>query len=96
MRRGAIIGRGTALAVVGILMTGVAVLAQSLERKSPSESQAQSPQTSTVPQPRASTPPAQGAPSFTPPPGALVAPGETPQLTLLYTGNVVGYLDPCG
>ncbi len=34
--------------------------------------------------------------SFRPPAGALVAPGESPQLTLLYTGNVVGYLDPCG
>jgi hypothetical protein len=44
-------------------------------------------QTSTAPPPQQ---------SFKPPPGALIAPGDTPQLTLLYTGNVVGYLDPCG
>ena len=34
--------------------------------------------------------------NFRPPAGALVAPGDAPELTLLYTGNVVGYLDPCG
>jgi len=34
--------------------------------------------------------------SFTPPLGALIAPGRTPDLDLLYTGNVIGYLDPCG
>ena len=34
--------------------------------------------------------------SFAPPPGALIAPGETPDLALLYTGNVIGYLEPCG
>lgn len=30
------------------------------------------------------------------PRGALVAPGEMPDLTLLYTGNVIGYLEDCG
>jgi hypothetical protein len=27
---------------------------------------------------------------------ALVASGDTPDLFLLYTGGVIGYLDPCG
>ncbi len=40
-------------------------------------------------------------PSSTPrslaiPGGALVAPGKPPDLTILYTGDVVGYLEPCG
>jgi len=26
----------------------------------------------------------------------LVPPGDTPDLTLLYTGGVVGYIEPCG
>lgn len=31
------------------------------------------------------------------PPGAvLVAPGNAPDLVLLYTGDVLGYLEPCG
>ena len=34
--------------------------------------------------------------SYVLPPGALIAPGDDPTLTLLYTGNVVGYVDPCG
>ena len=31
-----------------------------------------------------------------PPPGALVAPGKSPQLTFLHTGYVVGFIEPCG
>jgi len=27
---------------------------------------------------------------------SLIASGETPDLFLLYTGDVIGYLDPCG
>jgi hypothetical protein len=27
---------------------------------------------------------------------ALVAPGDPPDLFLLYSGDVIGYLDPCG
>ncbi len=27
---------------------------------------------------------------------ALIAAGETPDLFLIYTGDVIGYLDPCG
>ena len=27
---------------------------------------------------------------------SLVASGETPDLFLIYTGDVIGYLDPCG
>jgi len=27
---------------------------------------------------------------------ALIATGESPDLFLLYTGDVIGYLDPCG
>ncbi len=30
------------------------------------------------------------------PTDALVAPGQPPSLVLLYTGNVIGYLEPCG
>lgn len=40
-----------------------------------------------------------GAPasrSYMLPGGALIAPGDDPAITLLYTGNVVGYVDPCG
>ena len=94
MRRGAIIGRGAALAVIGILVAGAAITAQTLERKAPEDSKGRSTRTSTAP--RAQAAPRQQPASFSPPPGALVAPGDTPQLTLLYTGNVVGYLDPCG
>ena len=28
--------------------------------------------------------------------GALVVSGPAPELFLLYTGDVIGYLDPCG
>ena len=31
-----------------------------------------------------------------PPGGALVIGGPAPELFLLYTGDVIGYLDPCG
>jgi hypothetical protein len=34
--------------------------------------------------------------SYVQPPGALIAPGDSPTITMLYTGNVVGYVDPCG
>lgn len=34
--------------------------------------------------------------SFRPPAGALVAPGRAADLLLLYTGDVVGFVDPCG
>ena len=27
---------------------------------------------------------------------SLIATGDTPDLFLLYTGDVIGYLDPCG
>ena len=27
---------------------------------------------------------------------SLIASGETPDLFLIYTGDVIGYLDPCG
>jgi hypothetical protein len=30
------------------------------------------------------------------PAGALVISGPAPELFLLYTGDVIGYLDPCG
>ena len=48
------------------------------------------------------------APQQTPPPpasqptvvlpqgGPLIAPGASPDLALLYTGDVIGYLEPCG
>ena len=39
---------------------------------------------------------AQEGASTSPPPGALVAPGNAPDVTLLYTGDVIGYVDPCG
>lgn len=34
--------------------------------------------------------------SFRPPAGALVAPGKAADVTLLYTGDALGYVDPCG
>jgi hypothetical protein len=34
--------------------------------------------------------------SFRPPPGALIAPGEAPDLFVLFTGDVLGYVDACG
>jgi hypothetical protein len=43
----------------------------------------------------AQTRPQPGKP-LSPPAGALVAPGEPPSLTLFYTGDVIGYVDPCG
>ena len=30
------------------------------------------------------------------PPGGLVQGGDPPELLLLYTGDVIGYLEPCG
>ncbi|HEX6851483.1 MAG TPA: hypothetical protein VF139_08730 [Candidatus Polarisedimenticolaceae bacterium] len=43
---------------------------------------------------------AQNAPaeslSLQPPPGALLAPGASPALAFFTTGDVVGFLDPCG
>jgi hypothetical protein len=43
------------------------------------------------------SPPAPLSPrSLDPPGGALVAPGSAPDLIFLYTGDVIGYLDPCG
>ena len=37
-----------------------------------------------------------GQESYRTPRGAFIAPGEPADLTLLYTGDVIGYLDPCG
>jgi len=34
--------------------------------------------------------------SFRPPQGALIAPGKAPDVTLLFTGDVLGFVDPCG
>ena len=28
--------------------------------------------------------------------GALIAPGRSPELEILFTGDVVGFLEPCG
>jgi 2',3'-cyclic-nucleotide 2'-phosphodiesterase (5'-nucleotidase family) len=42
-------------------------------------------------------PPAPDVPlSLNLPEGALVAPGPAPDLELLYTGDVIGYLEDCG
>jgi hypothetical protein len=30
------------------------------------------------------------------PDGALVAAGKAPEVELLYTGDVIGYIEPCG
>ena len=30
------------------------------------------------------------------PDGALVAAGKAPEIDLLYTGDVIGYIEPCG
>ena len=34
--------------------------------------------------------------SLDPPPGAIVAAGNPPDLIFLYTGDVIGYIEPCG
>jgi hypothetical protein len=34
--------------------------------------------------------------SLEPPADVLVAPGPAPDLILLHTGDVIGYLEPCG
>lgn len=34
--------------------------------------------------------------SFKPPRGAMIAPGKAADVVLLYTGDAIGYLDPCG
>ena len=39
---------------------------------------------------------AAGAATLAPPEGALVGPGPAPSLILLYTGDVIGYIEPCG
>lgn len=43
---------------------------------------------------------AQNAPappvSLEPPPGALLAPGTAPAIAFFTSGDVIGYLDPCG
>lgn len=49
---------------------------------------------STARQGPAQTPPPSR--SYQPPPGALIAPGDAPDLTLVYSGNVIGYIEPCG
>jgi hypothetical protein len=37
-----------------------------------------------------------GSQVFAAPASSLIAPGEPADLTLLFTGDVIGYLDPCG
>jgi len=36
------------------------------------------------------------APATAPAQGALIAPGRSPELEILFTGDVVGFLEPCG
>ena len=36
------------------------------------------------------------APATVAPQGGLVTPGRSPELEILFTGDVVGYLEPCG
>jgi len=43
-------------------------------------------------QAQTATPTTPGAPQRT----SLIASGDVPDLFLLYTGDVIGYLDPCG
>ncbi len=45
--------------------------------------------------PQPSTPDPVG-PDPSTPRRSLIASGETPDLFLIYTGDVIGYLDPCG
>lgn len=33
---------------------------------------------------------------ITPEPGPLVAPGPAPDVIFVYTGRVIGYIEPCG
>jgi hypothetical protein len=49
----------------------------------------------------AQTPPPPAAPAVVPrtldvPDGALVAAGKAPEVEILYTGDVIGYIEPCG
>lgn len=44
----------------------------------------------------ASAQPAASGRLLDPPNGVLIAPGDAPDLSLLYTGDVVGYIEPCG
>jgi len=39
---------------------------------------------------------AESAPAPAPAQGALIAPGRSPELEILFTGDVVGFLEPCG
>jgi hypothetical protein len=59
-----------------------------------------------APAPQSAPPPAasSAAPAALPsvprpldvPDNALVAPGKAPELELLYTGDVIGFIEPCG
>ncbi len=46
-----------------------------------------------APKPPAAPLPARG---LDPPAGALVASGNPPDVIFLYTGDVIGYIEPCG
>ncbi len=47
--------------------------------------------------PGAAAPPVPTVPrSLSVPAGALVAPGAAPEIEILYTGDVIGYIEPCG
>ncbi len=45
--------------------------------------------------PKAAAPPP-AARGLEPPSGVLVAAGNAPDLIFLYTGDVIGYIEPCG
>ncbi len=46
--------------------------------------------------PSAPPAPPPAARSLEPPAGALVAAGNAPDVIFLYTGDVIGYIEPCG
>lgn len=76
------------LPVVGTLLLGLLAQAQGPQAPAP-------PAAEPVDEPAMEEPQGIGR-SFRPPKGALIAPGKSPDLAVLFTGDVVGYLAPCG
>jgi hypothetical protein len=56
----------------------------------------QAPGAAAVPSAPAATPAPIVPRSLAVPEGALVAPGAASEIELLYTGDVIGYIEPCG
>jgi ABC-type cobalamin transport system permease subunit len=55
----------------------------------------QTPEAANAAAPAAASGVSSGA-SLAPPPGVLIPPGKAPEVSLLYTGDVIGFIEPCG